>query len=488
MGFGLNRAAYDLSSDILVFLQGEGDMREILHLFHTNDLHSHFENWPKIVQYIETKRSELQNKKEEVLFFDIGDHVDRFHAISEATYGKANIALLNDLGCNGVTIGNNEGITLPHDKLDSLYADANFPIVLSNLFDMNGKRPDWVKPYLIKTLNNGVKLAVLGVTVSYYDVYEVLNWRIMDPFASISEMLREIDKQADIIVLLSHLGITDDILIAKRFPEIDVILGSHTHHLLEHGKLENGVLLGCAEKYGHYVGHIELQLDPVTKSIQSKKASVQKVDNLTESSIRSKEFLIKEEKKAYDILNQKVAEISSTLEVNWFYSSSLPNLLAEALKEWCGTEIGMVNSGVILQSLEKGVVTKKDLHSICPHPINPIKVLLSGDELKEIILQAATDRMEQLQIKGLGFRGEVMGKMAYAGIELETERMEDGLIHVKSIKINQEPLIPDRVYSIGTIDMFTLGSFFPSIRNAENKVYYMPEFLRDLLAWKLSNI
>ncbi|MGG3624801.1 bifunctional UDP-sugar hydrolase/5'-nucleotidase [Bacillus gobiensis] len=461
-------------------------MRETLHLFHTNDLHSHFENWPKIAQYIETKRNELQKKNEESLVFDIGDHVDRFQMISEATFGKANIELLNDICCDGATIGNNEGITLPHEKLDTLYSDAKFPIVLSNLYDFNGKRPDWLKPYYIKTLKNNMKLAILGVTVSYYDVYEVLNWKVTDPFESISEVINEVREQADIIVLLSHLGISDDILAAKRFPEIDVILGSHTHHLLENGQYENGVLLGCAEKYGHFVGHIELQLDSETKTIHGKKASVQKVEDLTESSIRAKDFLQKEEKKASEILNQEVATISSTLEVNWFYSSSLPKLLAEALKEWCGTEIGMVNSGVILQSLEKGPVTRKDLHSICPHPINPIKVFLEGDELKEIILHAATDQMEQFQIKGLGFRGEVMGKMMYSGIELETERLQDGLVHVKSILINQEPLVPDRVYSVGTIDMFTLGSFFPSIRNASNKIYFMPEFLRDLLAWKLS--
>lgn len=66
-------------------------MTEKLHIYHTNDLHSHFENWPKIVDYIQTQRQKHEEQGEEVLLFDLGDHVDRFHPISEATFGKANV-------------------------------------------------------------------------------------------------------------------------------------------------------------------------------------------------------------------------------------------------------------------------------------------------------------------------------------------------------------------------------------------------------------
>lgn len=85
-------------------------MPQKLWLYHTNDLHSHFENWPKIAAYIEEKRQ----VHDQMLLFDIGDHMDRVNLVSEADYGKVNVKLLNQLGYDGVTIGNNEGITLPH--------------------------------------------------------------------------------------------------------------------------------------------------------------------------------------------------------------------------------------------------------------------------------------------------------------------------------------------------------------------------------------
>lgn len=46
---------------------GRDIMKEKLRLYHTNDLHSHFENWPKIVDYIEQKRKEHQSDGEETL-------------------------------------------------------------------------------------------------------------------------------------------------------------------------------------------------------------------------------------------------------------------------------------------------------------------------------------------------------------------------------------------------------------------------------------
>ena len=50
-------------------------------------------------------------------------------------------------------------------------------------------------------------------------------------------------EQDPIVVCLSHLGITEDELLEDECPEIDVIFGSHTHHVLPEGKVINGVLL-----------------------------------------------------------------------------------------------------------------------------------------------------------------------------------------------------------------------------------------------------
>ncbi|MCM3440023.1 bifunctional metallophosphatase/5'-nucleotidase [Metabacillus halosaccharovorans] len=460
-------------------------MLETVHLYHTNDLHSHFENWPSIVQFLKTKKAYHAEQQEQMILLDIGDHADRFHPITEATKGKANVHLLNHLQYDAVTIGNNEGITFSHDDLDMLYEDAQFPVILSNLYTELGERPKWVVPYHILTLHNGTKIALLGVTVFYEKFYELLGWKVKDPFQSLTETIHQVKDQVDIIVLMSHLGISDDEIIANEFPDIDVIIGGHTHHVLPEGKEINQTLIAGAGKYGCYIGHISLTIDTEEKKIMTHKASVYPMDHEKEVCEETVQWLQQTSLASDQILSEVVGTSRENLSLDWFQDSTFPKLLVQAIKEWCDGEVAMVNSGIILEPLQKGPVTRKDLHRICPHPINPCKVFLKGDVLKEVIVQSRDENMEQLKLKGLGFRGKVMGRMVFDGIDVRMKVLQDGKEHVTDIFINGEKIQADRIYAVATIDMFTLGPLYPEIGYAEKKIFYMPELLRDLLAWKL---
>ncbi|MEH7225844.1 bifunctional UDP-sugar hydrolase/5'-nucleotidase [Bacillus sp. JJ1566] len=463
-------------------------MIETIHIYHTNDLHSHFDRWPKITKYITEMRQLHKQNNEEILLIDIGDHIDRFHPISESSYGKTNVKLLNQLQYDYATIGNNEGITMSYEHLDSLYEEAEFKVLLANLFDRDEKLPKWAHPYDIYVSPSGFKIGIIGLTVHYIGLYKLLGWNIKDALVVLREILDELKNKTDMILLMSHLGINEDEQIARDFPEVDVLLGGHTHHLLENGKRINNTLLCCAQKYGNYIGHVTLKIDPEQKKLIESTANVIPTKSLPECE-KTNDILSQYLLESTQILkNDIIAEIEEPLISDWFAKTSFSIALAEVLREWCDGDISMVNAGLLLDSLPVGIVTREDLHRICPHPINPCKVWVKGDELKEIILHANTKEMENLRIKGLGFRGKVMGKMVYDGVDLETTRLSGGVERITDIKINGEELDPDKTYSIATIDMFTFGLLFPVIRDAKDKKYYMPEFLRDLLSEKIKSI
>ncbi len=118
-------------------------MEEIIHIYHTNDLHSHLEHWPRIHKLLAERRRWHEEAGDEVFLFDIGDHMDRWHPLSDATRGKANCRLLNEAGYDAGTIGNNEGITLPFGDLDSMYLEKEFEMLVANLYKPDGSRPEW---------------------------------------------------------------------------------------------------------------------------------------------------------------------------------------------------------------------------------------------------------------------------------------------------------------------------------------------------------
>jgi 5'-nucleotidase len=460
---------------------------ETIHIYHTNDIHSHFEYWPNIAAFIKKQRKINQAHNEPHLCFDIGDHADLFHPLTEGTNGKGNIALMNQIGYDNATIGNNEGITFSKEALDNLYSNAKFQVVLSNLKNPDGSQPHWAKPYDLHVLKNGIKVGVLGVTAPFSLYFEMLGWTVQQPMESLSTLVKELRDQVDILILLSHLGFENDCRIAEEMNGIDLILGAHTHHLLKEGSIVNNTFIGQAGRFGQFVGHIKLTYD--TKNNALINTAVECVDvaylDSDEETLRNLQSLTD---KAEQKLSESVAAITADLPVSWYKPSPLTKLLAEALREWTEAEIGMVNAGTLLEGLKKGEITRKDLHEICPHPINPCKVQLEGGLLKEIILHSLTEEMINLKVKGLGFRGKVMGIMVYDGVEIEGKVLEDGQFHVRELVVNGRQLEPERTYTIGTIDMFTFGRLYPAIVHAKNKHYFLPEMLRDLLAWKLKRI
>ena len=111
---------------------------EVIHIYHTNDLHSHFEHWPRIHHFLHERKKWHEQAGEDFLLFDLGDHADRSHPLTEATQGNANVELLNKAGYHAVTIGNNEGITFPYEDLDHLYDHRQFEVLLANLYYEDG--------------------------------------------------------------------------------------------------------------------------------------------------------------------------------------------------------------------------------------------------------------------------------------------------------------------------------------------------------------
>ncbi|MDQ0298388.1 2',3'-cyclic-nucleotide 2'-phosphodiesterase (5'-nucleotidase family) [Salibacterium salarium] len=453
-----------------------------LHFYHTNDLHSHLEQWPAAVSFMEKRRHFHEQKKESAFFLDIGDHADRAHPMTEATRGKGNVTLINQAGIHHATIGNNEGITLSKEELESLYDNAEFKVLLANLFNEKGERPRWAIPFDVLETKEGIRVGLIGLTIPFYPFYSELGWDIRDPVEMLPALLEEVRAQSDVVVLLSHLGYPQDEEIARQF-DIDVIIGAHTHHLLKTSVLLNNTLIAQCGKNSYYVGQIKLLIDRETKRVMKKEGAA--VDVSKEDYHPQTKALLKQlNDEAAKVLNSPIVDLPYHIPVSWTEPSLFADLLAEAIRDWCEADIAMLNSGLLLESLQPGSVTLKDLHRLCPHPINPCLIEVKGAVLKETIAAAFTNKMIHLPLKGLGFRGEILGRMAFSGMEVEVEEIEEEL-HVKDITVRGMPLDPDGIYKLGTADMFTFGPLYPGLSHSTSKKYFMPEMMRDVLADKL---
>lgn len=438
-------------------------------IYHTNDIHSGFDHWAKIVSHIKG------NRHPDMRYVDLGDHADRANPMTDATAGQGNIQLLNEAGVDFATIGNNEGVTFSKAMLNRMYQQASFKVVVANLIDADtGRNPDWAVPYWIDEMENGLRIGYIGYTAAMIYFYEQLGWEVSFSINELKQLVESLATKTDAVILLSHLGLPKDEMIAKEVSGIAAIIGAHTHHALPTGKKVNNTVIAQAGKHGTYLGKLTITFE--YNVLQKVEETL--LDPRLFNSDNDAARLLLELKEQTDVaLSEPVLYLNRPLTIDWFEWSEDGQELCDVLTTWCNTEIGMLNAGVLLESLPTGAVTNGDIHRICPHPINPCIVELNGILLKETIERALTDEIVNLQLKGFGFRGEVLGLMLFSGIELTAN----------GILIQGKPIQADKVYRLATLDMYTFGFLFPHIAEAANKTYLLPEFLRDVLLVMLNN-
>jgi len=452
-------------------------------ILHTNDLHSHFEPMPRIAAYIDQHRQLLGN--DELLVIDCGDHMDRAFLETEGSDGQANIAVMNATGYDIAVPGNNEGLTFTVETLQKLYGElADFPVVGSNMFlKDSGELPPWLQPYQI-VKRGKLNIGIIGVTINYPIVYELLGWDVRDPFEIVARHVAQLRPSVHILIVVSHLGLNNDKRMAQEIPGIDLILGGHSHHLLEEPLMIGDTTLCAAGKFGSHIGKVELLYDHSAGRIAERSGGCVQTEHLPASSeiisIIHHYRLISDKN-----MRQVVTTIDEELDISWNQESRLGNLLADGLRTWCGADIGIVNAGQLLGKLEAGAVTRKILHEICPSPINPCRMILSGAEIREALEQSLLADYQDKPIRGYGFRGLVLGTLCVSGMTIEADARGPEMHKISHIRIGDRELTDDQKVVVGTIDMFTFGIGYLSLSRGRDIEYFLPEFLRDVLLHQL---
>lgn len=444
-------------------------MREELQVLHTNDLHSHLERWPKIRRFLTNQRRLAKRKGIETFTFDIGDALDRQNALTEATMGQANVDLMNEVHYDAVTIGNNEDLGMNHDALNRLYTHAQFPVLVANLTDAgSGQLPDWAFEKKILTTTAGTRVGVLGLTAPFILTLPLLGWLPKEVDAVLPQLLADLRKQVDVIILLSHLGLPMDRYLADRYSDIDLILGAHTHHLLPEGEWRSGTLLAAAGRYGEHLGKIHLTL--VDHQVLSAQATTIKTDDLPSLPDDQGEIDALEQR-GHRLLAKKVfAKLEAPYERSLGASHRVIDLGVAALKWYTQTDLVMLSTGMFLTDLPAGEVTADELHTMLPHAVHPMRTTLTGADLKRLVQEVHKNQpyLANHRVHGMGFRGDTFGQVLFDGLREDAQ----GTLYVQDVPVEDR-----RDYRLGTLEHYMFIPYFPTLEIAgKNELMYQHVF------------
>lgn len=449
---------------------------EKIRILHTNDLHSHFEHFPKIGRYL--RATQKDETVDQVFTFDAGDFMDRSHPLTDATFGQANIKLMNSFHYDAITIGNNEGISNSHEVVEHLFDHAKFPVILANLREEDGTMPRWAVQDKIFTTKKGTRIALIGLTAAYPLSYEPNHWHVKMLRETMDEVLPKIAGKYDILILLTHVGLNMDIFLAKNYPQIDLIIGGHTHDLLKHGKEVNGVWIAQTGKWGNYVGNIYLEIDhkhrikkivpqvEPTKLMPEHEGDVETVLGYVEC---GKEILSQEQ----------VAYLPEKYDDD---PEAAINISMDAIADFAGTDLAMLSTGLFLEPFKKGILTKYDLQKALPHSMHVVRSSLKGYDLWRLIMEVEKNRhyLDHFHLQGMSFRGSVFGQMHYRGIKFDPVSR---VVYVRGKELN-----PNKEYEIAVLDHYVLVPFFPTLAIVGDNEFLFPQFLREVIGNYLSKL
>jgi 2',3'-cyclic-nucleotide 2'-phosphodiesterase (5'-nucleotidase family) len=243
-----------------------------LTLLHFNDLHARLDQLPRLFTLIQSERARARNEGRAVLLFDCGDSSDPAIWESDVTLGRANYALLEAMGVDAGVIGNNEAGRWGRRGLEAIATSTHFPLLAANLVD--SAHPEQVavsglKPSTLVELD-GFALGLIGLTAVFPQIYAPFGYTSTDPLAALQCEIAHLQAQgARALVVLSHLGLPADTDLARECPAVAVILGGHTHTVLETPVRVGGVILAQAGEHGRYLGQLDLDLDPTSGRVQN---------------------------------------------------------------------------------------------------------------------------------------------------------------------------------------------------------------------------
>ena len=431
-----------------VTVKAADDTKQIDVLF-THDTHSHLDSFSTIVNgeqkevggfaKIKTLINEKKKEDPDTLILDGGDF--SMGTLIQTVYDTeaAELRMLGYLGYDVTTFGNHEfdyrsqglanmlraakssGETLPEIVVCNVDWDSMEKAGLNDgqkqiqsAFETYG-----VKDYVM-VQKGDVKIAVVGVFgKDALECAPTCELSFKDPVEAVKKTVEEIKKneEADMIACVSHGGTwedeskSEDELLAKAVPDLDLIISGHTHselqEAIQHG---NTYIVSCGE-YGRNLGSLSMtqnsdgrwdlssyELIPVSEDVKADKATQERIDALMDTVDTN--YLADFGYTRKEVLAQNDVEFNSLEEMGTEHKElNLGDIMADAYvyavensEYYDGdpVDVAVVPSGTVRDTYTKGDITVEDVYNsfslgigkdgVAGYPL--INAYLTGKELK----------------------------------------------------------------------------------------------------------
>lgn len=458
-------------------------------IFYLNDIHGQISKMERIETASKAFDSFTPSTKTDKLKFASGDVL----LGEDLKVNKSAVQFLNSIGITATAVGNHELDISPQDLVD-LTKDANFKMLglNANIDQKNPLNQKITKSYIEE--KDGAKYGVIGLMpidlftrLKYKERFEGLNVDKIEE--TIKEVQSEVDemqkKGINKIILLSHIGYSKDVKIAKEVTGIDVILGGHSHDLIEgiqegknlfySQKTGDATIITQTGKDGNYFGVLNVEFD-------DKGTITTAQNNVTSTNKFQKNASLGY---IFDTIFGKAIKVgeiaSSTPFSELAYTNENPhaNFFTDAMRSELKTDIAILNSANLRGTFEVGKITDRDISEITPFKNQMTIMTINEKELVDALKHGAKSMTKPdhkpgiLQVSGLKYTINKGGKLIDAKFLDKTG---------KEVLIDINNPNNFKTYSVAIDDYYAKGKDDFSMLKKIDKLEKLFDFDKDKLA------
>ena len=340
--------------------------------------------------------------------------------MSTVFQGEPDIACLNAMGVDAMTVGNHEFDFGIRNFLD-LRKQAGFPFLSANVVWKASGRPV-CDPFVTIPLGGGTAMTVIGVTTTQLMTTtrpaNVRDLAVRDGVETVGSVFTRVWEKGPVVVL-SHSRHRTDRAIASAVPGLAAIIGGHDQILLSPLRWVGSVPVLQAFEKGRYLGRADFALGhdsrkaelishayiPVTAGIEP--------DPAIAALLHPYRSRLDAEFK--EVIGHAAVFLDAERERVRYEETNLGNLVTDIVREHTGADIALVNSGGLRSSIDAGAITLEDVFKTMPFANEIVVLDLTGAEIRQTLSRSVQGTREDedggfLQVSGATFtvRGDVV--------------------------------------------------------------------------------
>jgi len=395
----------------------EGQRLTVLHF---NDFHGQLEPYTdpetnasvggiaRLATAVERVRAEDPGRP--VLLLFAGDLLQGT-VTSSLFLGVPDVVLFDKVGVDAAVVGNHE-IDYGQDAFRHLATLARFPFLTANVQTLPKPLP--VKPYVVISKLGGPKVAILGLTTRELTTTthprNLSGLRVEDPLVVARRLTPSLREETDMLIVLSHMGISEDRELAREIPDVDLIVGGHNHNLYAQPVMVGDVAIVQAGERGRWLGRMDLacsggrmvhtgyQMLSIDAAVPQDPAVAADVGRVAAEA----------EKGLTRQVGYAKVELSARREEIRRRESPFGDWVADLAREITGADAALFNGGNFRASIPAGPVTMKQIYEAFPFGDELVVGRLTGAQLIEALQRSASLIPEDnpggfLQVSGLRY-------------------------------------------------------------------------------------